>query len=359
MGMRVCVYAICKNEEQFARRWMTSMAEADEVVVLDTGSTDQTVAVLREMGATVYREEISPWRFDTARNRSLELVPEDADICVCTDLDEVFEPGWRKKAEAAWNEHTTQLKYRYTWNFNADGSEGYVFWIDKIHARKNFYWKNPVHEVLCCREGEPVIGYAEGIQLNHYADEQKPRSQYLPLLELSVREEPDNDRNMHYLGREYLFHGRYQDCIDTLTRHLAMPSATWRDERCASLRMIAKCCEQLGRQQEAESRYLQAVAEAPYLREPWLDFAKYLYRQKAWEGVIYACVQALTIEERPRTYISEAESFGSLPYDLLSLGYYFTGQYVKALEAIEKAICLAPADERLHKNRILMQNAAK
>ena len=40
---KVCVYAICKNEEQFVRRWMQSMSEADLVVVLDTGSTDDTV----------------------------------------------------------------------------------------------------------------------------------------------------------------------------------------------------------------------------------------------------------------------------------------------------------------------------
>ena len=34
---KVCVYAICKNEAKFARRWMESMREADWVVVLDTG----------------------------------------------------------------------------------------------------------------------------------------------------------------------------------------------------------------------------------------------------------------------------------------------------------------------------------
>ena len=37
--MKIAVYAICKNEESFARRWMESMSEADEVFVLDTGST--------------------------------------------------------------------------------------------------------------------------------------------------------------------------------------------------------------------------------------------------------------------------------------------------------------------------------
>ena len=49
---RVCVYAICKNEAKFARRWMASMSEADDIVVLDTGSTDGTPQLLRSLGAT-------------------------------------------------------------------------------------------------------------------------------------------------------------------------------------------------------------------------------------------------------------------------------------------------------------------
>lgn len=96
---KVCVYTICKNEEKFVDRWMDSMGEADLVVVLDTGSKDGTVERLRARGAQVTVERILPWRFDAARNRSLELVPEDVDLCVCTDLDEVFHPGWREALE--------------------------------------------------------------------------------------------------------------------------------------------------------------------------------------------------------------------------------------------------------------------
>ena len=72
--MRIAVYAICKNESQFVDRWMDSMSEADQVVVLDTGSTDDTVERLKKRGAQVTVELISPWRFDVARNRSLDLV---------------------------------------------------------------------------------------------------------------------------------------------------------------------------------------------------------------------------------------------------------------------------------------------
>ena len=146
--MKIVVYAICKNEAGYAERWMASMAEADGVYVLDTGSTDGTAERLRALGAVVVEERVEPWRFDTARNRWWGLVREDADIWVWTELDEVLHPGWRAGLEAAWTDGTTQAVYRYTWNFNADGSEGTVFWIEKIHARRGSRWTHPVHEVL-------------------------------------------------------------------------------------------------------------------------------------------------------------------------------------------------------------------
>ena len=97
--MKVCVYAIAKNEEKFVRRWLDSMKEADGIYVLDTGSNDDTVRLLKEGGAVVESEVFRPFRFDSARNASLKMVPEDADLCVCTDIDEVFAPGWRKGLE--------------------------------------------------------------------------------------------------------------------------------------------------------------------------------------------------------------------------------------------------------------------
>ena len=86
---KVCVYAISKNEEQFIERWYNSVKEADEIYVLDTGSTDNTRKKLKKLGAHVKKKIIKPWRFDVARNESLKMVPNDADICICTDLDDV------------------------------------------------------------------------------------------------------------------------------------------------------------------------------------------------------------------------------------------------------------------------------
>ncbi len=350
---KVCVYAICKNEAQFVQRWLASMSEADAIYVLDTGSSDDTVRLLQEGGAQVAVSQIKPWRFDVARNQSLDMVPQDADICVCTDLDEVLQPGWRPKLEAVWAQGAGRAKYRYTWSFNDDGSEGSVFWVDKVHCRHGYRWVNPVHEVLYW-EGdgdEPLALFAEGVQLNHYPDRSKSRGQYLPLLELAVQENPQNDRNMHYLGREYMYYGRWQDCIDTLKRHLQLPSALWRDERAASMRFIARSYQALGQDDEAESWYLRAVAEAPHLREPWLEFARLAYQKADWNAVIWLTERALKITERPRTYITEADSWGFMPYDLAALGYYNTGQYLPALQNADVAAAICPQDERLQRNR--------
>ena len=80
---------------------MDSMSEADDICVLDTGSTDDTAEKLRARGAHVEQKLISPWRFDIARNESLKLIPKDADICCCIDLDEQFRSGWCEKLERA------------------------------------------------------------------------------------------------------------------------------------------------------------------------------------------------------------------------------------------------------------------
>lgn len=359
--MKVYVYAICKNESQFVKRWMDSMSEADGVCVLDTGSADDTVERLRERGAIVEVEQIRPWRFDTARNRSLELVPDDADICICTDLDEILHPGWRALLEKAWTPGTTRAAYRYTWNFNPDGSEGYVFWTEKAHCRHGYKWTHPVHEVLqWFGEGrEGTKAYVEGMQLDHRADNTKSRAQYLPLLEMSVREDPDDDRNMHYLGREYYFHSMWREAIITLKRHLVMPSSTWPDERCASMRYISRCCLQLGEQSEALQWLYRAVAEAPHLREPYLELARLLYDRGDWDGVVFFCREALRITVRPRTYICESDSWGNLPWDLLSLGLYYTGRCKEAAEAVNKAAQLAPNDERIANNQRIILACAQ
>jgi glycosyltransferase involved in cell wall biosynthesis len=360
---QICVYAICKNEESFVERWMDSMKEADSIIVLDTGSTDNTVARLRERGATVYEEKIIPWRFDVARNLSLSYVPDTADICVCTDLDEVFRPGWRKLLEEAWNRELTMANYLYNWSLNKDGTPDTQFTYFKAHAKDAYVWSCPVHEFLKFKFSKKYPReqkvFVEGMILDHFPDASKSRSSYLPLLEMAVTEAPNEDRMRYYLGREYMYLARWEDCIKTLKVYLNLPNALWREERCAAMRWIAKGYGMLGMREKAYRWYYRAIAEVPTMREPYVECARLAYTVKDWITVCFMTNEALKIKEKSKVYVNMGYAWDFTPYDLLAISNYWLGNYEVALFNAKKALEFDENDVRLINNLELISQKSK
>ena len=353
---KICVYAICKNEVQFVDRWMDSMREADLIVVTDTGSTDGTVERLRRRGAIVYKEKINPWRFDVARNNSLDHIPKYMDICVCTDLDEVFNPGWRKCIENAWAPNVKMGKYLYNRSFKEDGTPDVQFNYFKVHTRHDYKWVLPVHECIKYIGNEPEIAtYIDGMVLNHYPDNTKSRESYLPLLELAAKENPLDDRANYYLGKEYSAVGEWDKCIETLKSYLSLKSALWNEERCAAMRKIADAYYHLHNNKEAISWYYRAVAEAPHMREPYVECAKMAYEQSDWTLLFFMVEEALKIKEKTQTYINLASSWDSTLDDYGAVSCYQLGMYNKSLAHARAALELSPNDERLRNNVRLIE----
>jgi glycosyltransferase involved in cell wall biosynthesis len=353
---KICVYAICKNEEAFADRWMDSVKEADLVVVLDTGSTDSTMEKLRARGAEVYSETFSPWRFDTARNHAMDRIPEDADICVSVDLDEIFEPGWRQRLEEAWQPQYTRARYLFTWSHNPDETPAKQFSMEKIHRRHGFRWVHPVHEVLQYSGEDPDrTVWVPGLVLHHYPDVSKPRGQYLPLLELSAEENPEDDRTAFWLGREYMYKGMYDKCIEELRRHLKLPSARWDEERSASMRFISKSYQAKGNYKQARQWLYRAVAECPHVREPYLYLARLGYLEQDWPLVFLMTEKGLGIKEKTGSYLVEPEAWGYSLYDYGAIAAYRLGMYRRSYELAEEALSRQPDNMRLKKNLELIK----
>jgi tetratricopeptide (TPR) repeat protein len=204
----------------------------------------------------------------------------------------------------------------------------------------------------------PILFEAEFVLtlwLKHYPDPTKSRGQYLPLLEKSIREYPNSDRNMHYLGREYMFYGMYDKSIETLKRHLEMPQATWKDERAASMRFIARGYKAQGNFSECEAWYYRAIGEAPHLREPYYEMASFYYERQNFEKGYYFTKLALQISERPTSYINEAAAWNGTIYDIGAVCAFNVRQYQDALEWVQEALSMDPDNERLKNNLLLIQ----
>lgn len=345
--MKIAVYTIAKNEEKFIERWASSCVEADLRLVLDTGSSDLTVQKAAASGCTVHSASILPWRFDDARNVALSLIPPDYDYCIALDADEILIEGWRNHLESI-DPSITRPRYKYVWSWNGDSSEGLVYSGDKIHSRNGYRWKHPVHEVL-----KPSIEEVQGwidLQIHHYPDSNKSRSQYLPLLELSIKEDPNDDRNRFYLGREYMFAGLNEQAEQQLLKYLEISS--WKPERATAMRYLSRV---------SGERYhwlLRACAESPDRREPWIELAGYYYVNSRWIECLSAVESALTIKEKPLEYLCEAESWGSHPYDMATVAAWNVGMRELAIEYCKSAVAIEPNNERFSNNlKTMLENS--
>lgn len=345
--MKVAVYTIALNEEQFVAPWYESAKEADYLLIADTGSTDGTVKTAKKLGINVIDVAVKPWRFDVARNASLAALPRDIDYCIALDMDEVLLPGWREELEKAHAAGATRPRYQYTWNWK-DPEEtvpGLQYGGDKIHSRFGYRWKHPVHEVLTTYGGTEETQLWVGLEIHHHADNSKPRSQYLPLLAQAVDEDPSDDRNTFYYARELYFYGQLDKAAQEFKRHLSLPRATWKPERAASMRYLAKC-----EPQERETWLVKAHMESPGRREALVELAQHMYSVESWASCLHFARKALAIEEKPLDYLCEEFAWGALPWDLAAIASYNLEEYASAYEYGLRAVELDATNQRLQSN---------
>lgn len=352
--MKVAVYTIALNEEQFVKPWFDSAKEADYLLIADTGSTDGTVKKAKKLGINVIDVRVKPWRFDTARNASLAAIPEDIDYCIALDMDEVLLPGWREELEKALKQGSTRPRYQYTWNWKdeAETVPGLQYGGDKIHSRFGYRWKHPVHEVIVSYGDHKETQTWVGLEIHHHADLTKPRSQYLPLLKQAVDEDPYDDRNAFYYARELFFHGKKEEAIEEFKRHLSLPRAVWPPERAASMRYLAKLDTD-----NTEDWLIKAIKQSPGRRESLTELTMLYYGRGDWQNCYDWSMKILEIESKPLDYLCEDFAWGAMPWDLAAISAYNLKRYDEALIFGEKALELDPDNERLQGNLSFYRSA--
>lgn len=316
--MKLAVVAIMLNEEKHIQAWLDAlwaeMHRWDTITLLDTGSTDGTVELVEERirrldsaDEGLIRLEhasIKPWRFDTARNTALALADPNADMVWALDLDEFPQPGWRQHIEDAYEEGYTRLRYKFVWSQQPDGSDGVVFFADKLHKRYGFQWKGIAHEWLVTDE-EERHKWVPNLTVIHKQDHSVERlDRDMALMERAIAELPDDDRLQHYYARQLHFVGRNVEASLAFQKHLENPKATWRAERAESMMYLA----QLGGNEAWNHQWLyRALAESPERRETWLAVAEFEISRKNYQAAMWLLGQALR-QPRDEIYLSRPTS---------------------------------------------------
>lgn len=342
--MKIAAYAICKNETKHVKRWLEAHKDANVMVIVDTGSEDNTWDVLMNAeteydNLQIHRITVKPWRFDTARNAALALVPDDVDVCVSIDMDEMCDAGFFQEIREKWQTNSNRAWYPFftgsTWRNN------------KVHSRWNWQWTAPIHEVL-----EPYGGLVlQDVELNtmmrHVPDESKSRGNYLPMLRDAVKERPHDARMAAYLVRELFFHEQWQEIANYAKQALKLGG--WYVEQAAICRAAGKANQELGKPTEAERWFRKGTKLAADQMEAWFSLAQFYYERRNWAECLKAA-SYVEVLSKPDHYLVDQSVWSWRAFDLISIALWNLGMRDESKKYAELAYNANPNDERLESN---------
>lgn len=348
--MKIAVYTMAKNEAEHVERFVKTTEGADCIVVTDTGSTDGTPDLLRDHGIVVQTARIIPWRFDTATNIALAHVPDDIDICVKLDLDEVLftQSGqhWRDEIEKLAKDDVNQYMYWYTWKWHVPGKVPAVkFRTGNIHHRSGFVWRHPGHAALCYYGKPGKTIQCQDLEIHHYMVS-KNRPDYMPVLKQAVRE-CSCPRTLFYLGREHFFRKLDKDAAEIFEKYLDHPDTHWKAERAEAMRMLGVIYGRTHAPNQALAWLSRAAAEYPGTREIWFELAQHFINVEDMEGAYWAGKKALRVVDRdPGFTTSSGDAWSTAPFLLTAKAAIAMKYQEEAKNIITKALQLDPQNKQ-------------
>ena len=258
MGVSACL--IVKNEAAHIERCLNSLnGHVDELIILDTGSTDETVAIAGKYTDRIYRME---WEqdFSKARNQAMEHATQDWVLVIDADEELVVSDaaGGLKGllAAARADAYSIIIENLYgTPEQITDRSWSHA--IRLFRNKKQYRYEGRIHEQIVHslqREGA-VLMETSVVQLIHYGymDEYKVEKNKFQrnteLLNRELTDHPDDPFHLLNLGQEYFIRSEYGEALKWYEkgRRLAPVDAPYYPRL---IRNTAFCLMELGRAQD-------------------------------------------------------------------------------------------------------------
>ncbi len=236
---------IVRDEEQTLARCLDCVrAVADEIIIVDTGSKDNTVNI-----ALSYTKRVAHFEwcddFSAARNYSFSLA--SGDLIMWLDADDVITEENVRKIAALKNRGDFDAAYlKYAAAFDGD-KPTFVYYRERIFRRTmNFKWEGEVHEVVTV-SGRRI--YSDATIYHKKVKKNPPRRNLLIYQNKVSRGLPLDARQKFYYGRELFFNGMYVECVSVLKDFLSGDG--WVENKVEACRTIYFALSKLGKEKQA------------------------------------------------------------------------------------------------------------
>ena len=349
---------IVRNEEEFLPGCLESIKDAvDEIIVVDTGSTDRTVEIAESFGAKVYRH---PWNdnFTEARNYSLSYAT--CDWILQIDADEALEqediPLLRKAIHSDLYNGVLIAIYNHMPNGLSK------FYYKRLFRRGVSRYEGIIHEQIIV---EGTIVHAE-IRIYHYGYKlskekmEAKDNRNKELLLRQIEEDPNNTFAWCNLNRIYRSKREFAKAVKNGKHALSLKR--YEEDTATYLTLLydtAYCCLKTGRLDEGTQLCHEGLQRNPENLNLLFTLGGIYFKQERYIEAINTHEEFLrqreTAEKSPNldANVVDTWSFGSIIRDNIGQCYRLLRDYEKAINCLKDAIAQDDQCLNLYKSLFL------
>jgi len=350
-GLRLSLCMIVRDEEELLPQCLAAVAGAvDEIVIVDTGSTDATIEIARSFGARVIEHE---WTGSFAEARNMSFDAAGGDWLMYLDADEVLV---REDAELlrsltgrTWREAFYLSETNYTGELD-DGTAVTHNALRLFRNRPEYRFEGRLHEQIA----NSLPGYlperieATGVRIEHYGylgvvrDSREKSRRNIELLRLELAESPPTPFLHYNLGSEYAAAGEHAAALAEFERSWelleALPDRDSYQFAPTLMVRLVKALRACGRPREALARAEEGLEGFPGFTDLVLEQALAAIALGQGEHAIELCQRCIETGDAPRRYTATVGCGTYLPRLHLAELLRARGDIEVAIEQLEQCL---------------------
>lgn len=337
-SLSVCL--IVKNEEKVLKRCLSCVKNfADEIIVVDTGSTDKTKEIAKTETENVYDFK---WVNDFSEARNFSFSKATCDFVMWVDADDVITEENVNKINLLKKIGTGADVYmlKYAIAFDEENNPIFTYERERILRRSmNPTWHGFIHEAIA------PFGKVEHLDITIEHRKIAPTSpkRNLKMYQLKIKENHQfSTRELFYYARELYYNENYSSCIKILKKCLKKQDL-FITNKIDALKIMATCNLALGKKEIAKDNLLSIIKFSLPSSEVCCLLGEIEIEEKNFEKAKFWFECALNCE---KNYLNgafiEDEYYYFIPYMQLCFVYFKLENFEKAKLFHEKAKAIRP-----------------
>jgi len=344
---------IVKNEEAVLARCLDSVKDAvDEIIIVDTGSTDTTKSIALKYTEKVYDFE---WvnDFSVARNEAYSKATMEYQMWL--DADDVVAENDKKKLlslKETLDPAIDIVTMKYLTHFDDHGNPILISTRERLTKRKNRYiWQDPIHEYI------PMAGnvFYSDIEIHHksiHKDERSGRNLNI-YNELEASGKPLTPRQQYYFARELKDHSQWAKAVYYFEKFLDSQKG-WAEDNIATCYCLSICYNALGDHQKVLPILIKSFLYDAPRAEICSEIGYYYKRLKNYSTALKWFNLAANLGKPESIGFILWDYWGYIPNIECCVCCYELGDYENAKKYNEDAANYKPSSQAVENNRKIL-----